>query len=165
MFSLVGVWEQLHNTLIASQHLPCHHCELEPHSDIAQHFSKNPNLRAPRTYEEWIIELEPRPTIVTQACVSLTGGTGSTLITSQHLPSRHYVLEPLRDCQAFQNKPNMRGLLMGGEWFVEVEPRPAIVTQAHWPQACGSHTGGMGIVSQHSHSITIPSIIHVINRH
>ena len=63
------------------------------------------------------------------------------------------MLEPLRNCPAFENKPNLWGTLTEWESRVQAETRPTIVPQTWWRFDWGIRT-----VSHKSHSITTHSI-------
>ena len=68
----------------------------------------------------------------------------------QRNPYHHRVLEPVsRKLQAFQVKPNMRGLRGEEVWLVEVEGRQTILTHACIRLASGTRTS-----PQHSHCAT-----------
>jgi hypothetical protein len=41
------------------------------------------------------------------------------------------MLKHVSNWPAFENKPNLRGQLTGGEWQVEAEVRPTIVNQGY----------------------------------
>lgn len=70
-------YDQFYSTDIASHHLLCHHCHcavLEPTRNWPASQNK-PNLRGTLTDKELLVEVEARPTNVTQACGRLTMST------------------------------------------------------------------------------------------
>ena len=86
--------------------------------------------------EEWLVEVEVRPTIVTEASVRFVGWMGTVSQYSHSITTPHMislcVLETLRDLPTFVHRTNLRCQLTDGEWSVEEETRPTIVIQACW---------------------------------
>ena len=73
--------------------------------------------------EEWLVEVEVRPTIVTEASVRFVGWMGTVSQYSHSITTPHMislcVLETLRDLPTFVHRTNLRCQLTEGEWSVE----------------------------------------------
>ena len=81
ILGLSEVWESFHNTLIASQHLPCLHHLLEPLTNLPVSDHK-PNLTGPLGNKEWWVDVKARATIANQAWLRLARCMGGRFTTS-----------------------------------------------------------------------------------
>ena len=119
-------------------------------------FQTQTNLSGPFTEDDWLVEVEARPTIVIYICLRFDGGMKtlsrhSHTVTIASMPSTcAKIIQVLASISA-QAKPE--GLLAEKEWLVGTEARPTIV-----PQACVGLAVAIEIGSYHSHSNTNPSV-------
>ena len=91
------------------------------------------NLRTPFLGGEWSVEAEATPTVLTQTWYKIDIGMNkpwlhSRTTTAPFVQYNRRALEPFTKWSAFQYQPNLRTPLLMGDWSVEAEARPTILT-------------------------------------